>query len=622
MRSILVLLMFVAPGGFAADSADARLPVTSAERIAACTEIEETDPARAIALADSVLGEALAVGSAQRAEALSCRGWARAALNRREDAWRDAHDLRLLVPSLAVASDRVRLLRRAGAILHRGGDRIGAVDYYASALAEAEENGLEADRIPILVNLGVMYSEAEEGERARVNYEQALALMARLGDFRYEAPARFNLGLMLNGQQQHAGAIPHLRRALQLLDGASGGTSARQAIMAKAALARALQKTGDSVGATRVADEILAVEPGEVDAGVRQQISMLEAERRELAGDIQGALDMLASIDTATLTELNHWSVVLDQANLLEKLGRYPEAIAMLRKAATMRETHLRNQNHERLAALESHLRDREQRMELQRLQAETIERERQMQASQYMLVAMVVLTLLLLVTGLAVLIGQRRMNRRLFQASRTDPLTGLANRRAMAERLRGLSREATTTALLLVDIDHFKRINDEHGHDVGDEVLVAFGERLRGRAGPGSLVARWGGEEYLVVLPDADVETACVVADRLRDALASPVETERGAIVARASIGIANLPLPGMRGSDAWHASLQLADNALYLAKRSGRDARVCYWIDDEIPDWPGERLAAEPTLARSLGLITPLASRPLREPLVAVGG
>ncbi|MBX3691238.1 GGDEF domain-containing protein [Dokdonella sp.] len=622
MRSMVFFLLFALSSALADDAIDAVVGTPVDARVAACTAIEETDPSRAIALADRVLGETPAPEGALRAEALSCRGWAHAALNQRDDAQRDAHELRALVPALEVAADRVRLLRRAGVVLHRSGDRLGAVDCYASALGDAEAHGLEAERIPILVNLGVMYSEAEESERARASYQQALVLMARLGEYQHEAATRFNLGLMLNEQRQHAEAIPHLRRALQLASETSGSSAARQAIKAKIGLVRALQMTGDVAGAQRLADEILALDPGEVDAGMRQQIRMLEAERRELAGDIRGALDLWESIDTGVLNELSQWNVMLEKANLLEQLGRYPEAIAMLRRAATMREAQLRNQNHERLAALESHLRDREQRMELQRLQVETRERERDMHASQRMTIALAGLTVMLFITGLAVLLGQRRMNRRLYQASRTDPLTSLANRRAMAEHLRRLSQEATATALLLVDIDHFKRINDEYGHDIGDEILVIFGERLRGRAGPGSLVARWGGEEFLVVLPDTDVDTACAVADRLRDALARPVDTERGSIVARASIGIANLPLPGMHGMDAWHASLQLADNALYLAKRSGRDARVCYWIDKEVPEWPGERLAAEPTLARSLGLITPLASRPLRDPLVAVGG
>jgi diguanylate cyclase (GGDEF)-like protein len=207
-------------------------------------------------------------------------------------------------------------------------------------------------------------------------------------------------------------------------------------------------------------------------------------------------------------------------------------------------------------------------------------------------------------------------MNRLLYLASHTDPLTGLANRREMARHLRAATVEPHgSAAVLLIDIDLFKRINDEHGHEAGDQVLKAYAQRLRDNTGEGAFVARWGGEEFLVLLPRCTAERARDTADRLRLLLAQPIEWPKGSLQAGASIGYANLPLPGERHPDAWHHSVQLADSALYLAKRVGRDAWAGYWIDREIPEWPAERLGREPHLARSLQLIAPVSSRPLRE-------
>jgi diguanylate cyclase (GGDEF)-like protein len=613
---LMLVLSVVAP----AFADEARLPLTVVERISACVEVEDSDPARAVALADSVLAESVLAEPLQRAEALGCRGWAHASLEKRDDARRDAHALHVLAGALPTSAERVRLTRRSGGILHRSGDRIGAVDLYAAAVADAEAQGLEAERIPLLVNLGVLHSEFEEHERARVNYEQALALMERLGDFRYEAPVRFNLALNLSGQDRDADALPHLRRTLELMH-ASGIGGARQELLVKIALANALLKTGDVEGSRKVADEARAMDPQLLDASTRLQLDLFESERLASAGDAQGALAILDRLDDKAMSDTQRWDMFKLRARLLEQLGRFQEEAASLRKANALRETYLRNQNHERLAALDAHLRDREQRAEPERLQVASVERERQMRENaRLQWIGMMVATTLLL-GGAGMLLWQRRMNKRLYLASRTDPLTGLANRRAMADRLRELSREPDATALLLIDIDHFKRINDERGHDMGDEVLVSFAERLRARAGAQSMVARWGGEEFLVVLPHSDVEASCAMADKLRHDLSRPIESGQGALVAEVSIGIANLPLPGAHpGPDAWHASLQLADSALYLAKRSGRDAWVCYWIDRPIADWPAERLGSEAPLARSLGLITPRSSRPLRDALSAV--
>lgn len=133
------------------------LPLTIDERIAACEAAEDAEPVRAIALAQSVLDELTETASTNRAAALSCRGWSLAMLSRHDEARRDAHAVVAHVQTLAPSAERVRQTRRAGGILHRGGDRVGAIELYAQALADAEAQGLEAERIPLLVNLGVLH---------------------------------------------------------------------------------------------------------------------------------------------------------------------------------------------------------------------------------------------------------------------------------------------------------------------------------------------------------------------------------------------------------------------------------------------------------------------------------
>jgi diguanylate cyclase (GGDEF)-like protein len=618
--SLLLILAFVATPGRAEVPGDAALPVTIDERNAACVQAEDADPARAVALAQSVLDEGAGLSALQRADALGCRGWSHAGLVHREDARRDAYALRDLVRGFEQGVDRVRLTRRAGGVLHRSGDRVGAVELYAQAVADAEAQGLEAERIPLLVNLGVLHSEFEEHARAQVNYEQALALMQRLADHRYEAPVRFNLGLNLNGQERYAEAIPHLRRALELIR-ATGMGGPMQEFGAIMALATALQRTGDTVEAQALLERARAIEMPARDPSMDMQLAMIEASQRATAGDVAGALAQVEAIDTGKLDEIQRWDVLKRRAELFERLGRFDQATAVLREINILREAYLRHQNHERLAALDTHLRDREQRLELERLQADANAQARKLEARDRLQWATAIVAGLLLLFGSLVLLWQRRMNRRLYLASHTDPLTGLANRREMTRRLQALSIDSHgSSAVLLIDIDLFKRVNDDHGHEVGDQVLIAYAQRLRDAVGEGAMVSRWGGEEFLVLLPRCDADQARAVAERLRMLLAQPIATAKGPLAIGASLGYANLPLPGTRHPDSWHHSLQLADSALYLSKRAGRDAWAGFWIECPIPDWPAERLGREPHLARSLQLIVPQSSRPLREAVTAV--
>jgi diguanylate cyclase (GGDEF)-like protein len=620
---IIVLLAWLplAATAWADQDTGKRLPLTVDERLATCVDAEDSDPAHAVALAESVLAEGAALSLLQRADALGCRGWSRAVMAWRDEARRDAHALSSLVLQLPASPDRVRVTRRAGTIFHRSGDRIGAVDMYARALADSEGQGLEAERIPLLINLGVLHSEFEEHERARVNYEQALALMDRLDDLRHEAPVRYNLGLNLAGQQRHAEALPQFQRVLELIR-STGVGGPMQEISASLALANALQKTGSPEAAQALIDHVRAMDVPLRDTGMYAQMQMLDAGQMAQAGNADGALALLDQIVLSDLGEIQQWSLLRQRVELLERLGRFDQAAATLRQINELRETYLRHQNHERLAALETHMRDREQRLELERLQDAAEEHARRLTSTARRQRTIVSAAGLLLLVGAAVLLWQRRMNRELDRVSRTDPLTGLANRRDMADRLRNLSRESDAiAAVLLIDIDQFKRINDEHGHDAGDRVLIAFARRLRESVGEDAVVARWGGEEFLVLLPGADGDRTRTVAETLRTSLAHPISIDAAQLSTHICIGYANLPLPGATGADSWHHSVQLADSALYLAKASGRDAWAGYWIERPILDWPPERLGREARLARSLGVISLHSSRPLRDPLTAVG-
>ena len=168
------------------------------------------------------------------------------------------------------------------------------------------------------------------------------------------------------------------------------------------------------------------------------------------------------------------------------------------------------------------------------------------------------------------------RANARVAGLAATDPLTGLANRRGLFEAAaRGAGPPCG--AVLLIDIDHFKSINDTYGHDGGDAVLAGFPARLRGIMRQDDIVARWGGEEFLALLDRADVETAVGIAARLCRAMSgSPIVLGGADVTVTASIGVSVVA----EGDTRIDAALARADAALYAAKRNGRNQVRVDWL------------------------------------------
>lgn len=156
-----------------------------------------------------------------------------------------------------------------------------------------------------------------------------------------------------------------------------------------------------------------------------------------------------------------------------------------------------------------------------------------------------------------------------------TDELTGLINRRSLTalinrEAARALRTQAPMS-LVLCDIDYFKRINDTYGHAAGDHVLTNVANLLQGALREYDVVARWGGEEFLLLLPNTDMIEALKVAERLREVVAcSHLSFEAQTIPVTMTLGVAVL------GDENWHGTLARADEALYRGKNQGRNCVV----------------------------------------------
>lgn len=162
-------------------------------------------------------------------------------------------------------------------------------------------------------------------------------------------------------------------------------------------------------------------------------------------------------------------------------------------------------------------------------------------------------------------------LNADLVEQTRTDPLTGLPNRRAFAVALAAATEQTRAVgqplSVALLDVDHFKTVNDVHGHDQGDAVLRELSALLRAHMAGAGTIARYGGEEFVLLLPNTDLLQARVQCEYLRQSVAAMTI----ALPVTVSIGVATL-----YPQESVEAVIKRADQALYAAKRGGRDQVV----------------------------------------------
>jgi diguanylate cyclase (GGDEF)-like protein len=179
----------------------------------------------------------------------------------------------------------------------------------------------------------------------------------------------------------------------------------------------------------------------------------------------------------------------------------------------------------------------------------------------------------------IAVSLSNARMLKRLEDQATTDGLTSLYNKRALTDiarqKLRAAERFKKPVSLLICDIDHFKRVNDTHGHDIGDVVIKGVADILRRTKRDTDAVGRFGGEEFVLICEQTDTHGAKLLAERIRAELENTsFHTPQGVLKVTCSIGVGTFPAVGPD----WEAAFKATDEALYASKRGGRN-RVTVW-------------------------------------------
>ena len=422
-------------------------------------------------------------------------------------------------------------------IYRRLGEYDKAGDYLRQSMIFAQRKQDKQEQMVVNLQLGFLATERGDAAAAVAPLQQALALARETGSRQSVGAALLALAESGNARQQYAEALQYLEHAVREFQDVSDKSN-----------------TG-----------MLALQSAEAHAGLGQH----ELAAREF--DVAEA-NVRHSNNMRYLAELYE-----ERSKNQEALGKPSAALADL-KLKMKADAALARMAKTQITTLMSYQFDTERReLENRKLAADKTLKEQQLAAlervrSWQRLAILLAGVLLVLMLWLAW--RQWRQSRRLHRLALTDPLTGISNRRHIEHMLHMAVDEARRThrglTVIMLDIDHFKRVNDRHGHPVGDQVLEQIVQACQGALRQFDRLGRMGGEEFLVMLPDTDLEGGLQVAERLRANVVAARPTVAGIeLQLSISLGVAQL-----RPADTGAASLvRRADAALYHAKDNGRN-------------------------------------------------
>ena len=417
---------------------------------------------------------------------------------------------------------------------NRMGDFTEAAHLFQRALEAQHKAGLKRDEMVTLHNLGRAQENLQEWDAARNAFAASLELSRQLDYIRGQAYALRGLATVANAQGNANSAMTLLDRAAELQQRTPDVRLLAQIELARGVALHQLKRLKES-----------AAMLGQALLVFRQTDSL---------GELAPTYDELAAVDA----DLGDWRDAFEYRTLAQGT-----ATRLLRDQLDQRFETLKVEFDTAAKEQENELLTRENEANQKALA--------QQQRAGNLRTAVVVLTALLLAVLVWLAVHQRRSTLRLRALAMTDELTGVPNRRAVLALLAQLLRRShTPTSILIMDIDHFKSINDRHGHLIGDETLRAMTANLREAVAEPAVFGRLGGEEFAAVLPATGIAQAIITAERLRERVMR-IDLSRwlGDRRITVSIGVAT----SVPTRDTISVVLRRADAALYAAKDAGRN-------------------------------------------------
>lgn len=545
-------------------------------RLLLCDHLSERDRAAAeaeVAKARALLPKATRLGL--EAGVLTCEGTIL------ETASENAQARERYEQAVAVATQTQDSEMLAAALFARG-YLLGLQGHYATGLADLkraqslyEDIHLPDHALTALNSIAILYNRMGDYGQARYMYDRALKAQREAGMYREQSVTLHNLGRAHENLREWDAAQAAFQESYTIsrqLDYPRGQAYALRG------LAAVKNAKGDPQGALQTLDQAEALQRQTPDARLNAQIELARGvalhRLRQLpasAEALKAALKVFRQADS--LNELR--ATYGELAAVLSDMGNWREGYAHLASAQETSERMFRNQVDQRFATLkvefDTAAKEKENVLLVRENNANQLALAQGVRARKLQ-TTVIILTVVLAVLLATLAVHQWRSTRRMRTLAMTDELTGVPNRRAVLSRLAPLLEEPTppSCAMLIIDIDHFKSINDQHGHAEGDEALKAVAKELREDVHEPAFIGRLGGEEFVVVIPGADFDKAYRLAERFRESVMS-IDTQRWLTDRRITVSI-GLTMAKPSG-DTPSAMLQRADAALYDAKRAGRN-------------------------------------------------
>ena len=550
--------------------------LTIRARLLLCDYHNERDLAAAQAQADAaaaLLPRAHAAGL--RSGVLNCRG----AIREAAGANRDAMQLYQQAVDVASAAGDDRML--ADALYSRGylrgvaGDYAEGLDDERRAQQLYEKAGLPNHALTALTSVAMLYSRMGDTEQAGRLYEDALRVQHQAGMRREEVVTRHNLGRIYEKLQDWSRAGSAFQATLDLSRELGYVRGEAYGLRGVAAVANARGEPERALAMLAHADALLPRIP---DARLAAQVDLVRGRALRLLGRLPAALAALQKahdVFQAADSEEELSQVNAELARVQAAMGEWHAAYESEVAHDSAEQDRLRRQLDQRFAMLKMEFdtasTDRENAALTRQNQAaaRALEQARRVRTLQGVVIGLAV-TLVVVLAWIVVL--QRARTRDMHVLAMTDELTDVPNRRAVLGRLqRQLQSGAAPCCVLIMDIDFFKRINDQHGHSTGDEVLKCVAGCVRAAVTEPAFLGRLGGEEFLLCLPRSDLAAGQRFAEALRERIMClDLGVLGGGLTGTTvSLGVTDC----MAATDTVSAMLRRADAALYAAKRAGRN-------------------------------------------------